>query len=62
VVDNGDGMAHEEVEVAALRHYTSKIQDYKDLDKLTTFGFRGLPSSNDLFRIIVNNAFLQGRR
>ncbi len=41
VNDNGGGIAPEELPVAVLRHTTSKITAFEDLDKLNTFGFRG---------------------
>uniref|UniRef100_A0A670ZFR7 PMS1 homolog 2, mismatch repair system component n=1 Tax=Pseudonaja textilis TaxID=8673 RepID=A0A670ZFR7_PSETE len=39
VSDNGCGV--EEDNFAALKHYTSKIQDFSDLINVETFGFRG---------------------
>ena len=46
VVDNGCGMAANEVELAFARHATSKLVDGDDLERSTTMGFRGeaLPS------------------
>lgn len=46
VADNGCGIEAEQVEVAFSRHATSKINDFSDLEKLQSFGFRGeaLPS------------------
>ncbi len=41
VTDNGIGMAREDVPVALKRHATSKISEAKDLDAITTLGFRG---------------------
>lgn len=41
IVDDGCGMAAEEVPVAFLRHATSKITDKEDLDSIFTLGFRG---------------------
>ncbi|TGZ85744.1 DNA mismatch repair protein MutL [Ascodesmis nigricans] len=41
VIDNGDGVAPENYESIALKHYTSKLRDYSDLDTVSTFGFRG---------------------
>ncbi|WP_428074630.1 DNA mismatch repair endonuclease MutL [Candidatus Avelusimicrobium luingense] len=39
--DNGCGMDADDLAACALRHATSKIQAFTDLEKLQTFGFRG---------------------
>ncbi len=46
VSDNGEGMTLEDALAALERHATSKLTDFKDLEALATFGFRGeaLPS------------------
>ncbi|KAF2750215.1 DNA mismatch repair protein MutL [Sporormia fimetaria CBS 119925] len=41
VQDNGSGIAPEDFDTIGLKHYTSKLSTYDDLDSLTTFGFRG---------------------
>lgn len=41
VTDNGSGIADADVKTAFLRHATSKIQDAKDLESISTMGFRG---------------------
>ncbi|MDR0734460.1 MAG: DNA mismatch repair endonuclease MutL [Elusimicrobiota bacterium] len=41
VNDNGAGMTAEDLPLAVLRHTTSKINSFEDLDRLNTFGFRG---------------------
>ncbi|KAF2089404.1 DNA mismatch repair protein MutL [Saccharata proteae CBS 121410] len=41
VLDNGRGIAPEDFETIALKHYTSKLSSYDDLSSLQTFGFRG---------------------
>ncbi|KAI5301540.1 hypothetical protein KEM56_001617, partial [Ascosphaera pollenicola] len=41
VQDNGAGIAPEDYESVALKHYTSKLSSYNDISSLTTFGFRG---------------------
>lgn len=46
VIDNGIGMSYDDAILSISRHATSKIQSIKDLESITTFGFRGeaLPS------------------
>ena len=41
VQDNGNGIAPQDFESIALKHYTSKLSTFDDLDSLQTFGFRG---------------------
>ncbi|KAJ3330384.1 Mismatch repair endonuclease pms2 [Blyttiomyces sp. JEL0837] len=41
VVDNGCGISEENYETLALKHYTSKIASFEDLDSVVSFGFRG---------------------
>ncbi|NXA07668.1 PMS1 protein, partial [Sapayoa aenigma] len=41
VRDNGNGIKVEDVPVMAIKHYTSKISCSEDLERLTTYGFRG---------------------
>ncbi len=41
VVDDGCGMDAEDVKLCLGQHATSKIAAFEDLDRLTTFGFRG---------------------
>jgi DNA mismatch repair protein MutL len=41
VTDNGFGMSDTDARMAFERHATSKISDVKDLEHITTFGFRG---------------------
>lgn len=46
VSDDGIGMTREDAEMALDRHATSKLHDFNDLQRISTFGFRGeaLPS------------------
>jgi len=55
VEDNGHGMAPEDARAALERHATSKISDAADLDRLSTFGFRGeaLPSIASVSRFTL---------
>ncbi|XP_016650825.1 PREDICTED: DNA mismatch repair protein PMS1 isoform X2 [Prunus mume] len=41
VIDNGCGISPNNFKVLALRHHTSKLVGFPDLQSLTTFGFRG---------------------
>lgn len=46
VIDNGSGMSEQDLSQAFLRHATSKLIHFQDLETLSTLGFRGeaLPS------------------
>ncbi|KAI0640833.1 hypothetical protein C8Q79DRAFT_920459 [Trametes meyenii] len=41
VVDNGSGIAPADYDSIALKHHTSKLASFSDLDHVSTFGFRG---------------------
>lgn len=46
IIDNGSGMAPEDLRICVQRHATSKLSSLEDLDCIDTLGFRGeaLPS------------------
>ncbi|VAI46449.1 DNA mismatch repair protein PMS1 isoform X4 [Triticum aestivum] len=41
VADNGSGISPGNFQALALKHHTSKISDFSDLNSVVTFGFRG---------------------
>lgn len=41
ITDDGEGISHDDVPTAFLRHATSKIKEKEDLDAISTLGFRG---------------------
>jgi len=41
IYDDGDGIAEEDLLLSVERHATSKINDYDDIGRLSTLGFRG---------------------
>ncbi|KAL6634679.1 hypothetical protein ACP70R_027350 [Stipagrostis hirtigluma subsp. patula] len=41
VADNGCGISPSNFQALALKHHTSKISDFSDLNSVVTFGFRG---------------------
>jgi len=41
ITDNGIGIPKEEVNIAFVRHTTSKIKEVEDLDEIESLGFRG---------------------
>lgn len=58
IEDDGDGMFFDELPYAFCRHATSKINNFEDIYKLNTFGFRGeaLASISSVARISCHSA------
>ena len=58
IIDNGEGITHNEVTVALKRHATSKIKDVDDLFRIRTLGFRGeaLPSIASVSELTINTS------
>src|SRR3954452_20760917 len=58
VIDNGSGMAPEEMRLAHERHATSKLPD-DAIDRVTSFGFRGeaLPSIASVSRLTLESGW-----
>lgn len=58
VIDDGDGIAAEDVKAAFKRHATSKISSRQDLFRVRTMGFRGeaLPSIASVADVVMTTA------
>ncbi len=57
VSDDGAGMSIDDLSVAILRHATSKLTGFDDLERLKTLGFRGeaLPSIGAVSNLVVRS-------
>ncbi|MDR1605975.1 MAG: DNA mismatch repair endonuclease MutL [Streptococcaceae bacterium] len=58
IIDNGVGIARDEVALALRRHATSKIKTAEDLFRIRTLGFRGeaLPSIASVSELTIDTA------
>lgn len=58
MIDNGEGIAPDQVTLALRRHATSKIKSQADLFRIRTLGFRGeaLPSIASVSRMVVESS------
>jgi DNA mismatch repair protein MutL len=63
VVDDGEGIPKDQVELAFYRHATSKIKSWEDLLRTGTMGFRGeaLPSISSV-SIMELNSYFEGEK
>jgi DNA mismatch repair protein MutL len=61
IQDNGYGMTPEDMEIAVMRHATSKLPDF-NINNICYFGFRGeaLPSIASVSRVIISSCKANG--
>ncbi|MDP3479601.1 MAG: DNA mismatch repair endonuclease MutL, partial [Desulfoprunum sp.] len=59
VIDNGEGMAEDDVLMSLERHGTSKIRNDSDLAAISTLGFRGeaIPSIASVSQMTITSRF-----
>jgi DNA mismatch repair protein MutL len=55
VLDDGSGMSEEDARLCLKRHATSKLKSFSDLERLSSYGFRGeaLPSIASVSRLSI---------
>jgi hypothetical protein len=67
VSDNGSGITSENFATLALKHYTSKISRFEDIEQVNSFGFRSVVSSYTSsglwfgYLCVTDSLFLQRR-
>lgn len=60
VIDDGDGIEKNDIQMAFMQHATSKLKDIKDLENISSFGFRGEALSS--IAVISNVILITKRR